>query len=134
MDFILPCASKISTHALTWSATTDLDFVFIAQEISTHALTWSATRPANRRNVHGRFQLTHSRGVRPSLLQGGFFMSKISTHALTWSATSAGGVGGFPPRFQLTHSRGVRPVSDADRDVFAPFQLTHSRGVRHAHD
>ena len=35
--------SKISTHALTWSATKRFKNMKLTIEISTHALTWSAT-------------------------------------------------------------------------------------------
>ena len=120
--------------------------------ISTHALTWSATSTGNHHFHERKFQLTHSRGVRPvmcsSWKRGARFqlthsrgvrprnsrarrhavnfnsrthvecdnfqipqepMPQISTHALTWSATV---IRMFLPRcrtFQLTHSRGVRP-------------------------
>ena len=55
----------ISTHALTWRATFELDDNPALTEISTHALTWRATNPGiGARNSHA-----------------------ISTHALTWRAT-----------------------------------------------
>ena len=75
------------------------------------------------------FQLTHSRGVRPSLRAlrsvQPYFNSRthvecdlpvvpttenkeISTHALTWSATTRVTFLCLLIQFQLTHSRGVR--------------------------
>ncbi len=57
-----------------------------SSRISTHALTWSATCRLYRQRKIKKFQLTHSRGVRPSS------SSYISS----------------PSAFQLTHSRGVR--------------------------
>ena len=61
-------------------------------KISTHALTWSATSANNRRPIRIRFQLTHSRGVRPSAIRWRNRTEEISTHALTWSATFRGGM------------------------------------------
>ena len=59
--------AKISTHALTWSATLRENRSLCAElDISTHALTWSATFIPNAGHV---------------------FLVGISTHALTWSAT-----------------------------------------------
>ena len=77
-------------------------------DISTHALTWSATTLKLPDIIMVPFQLTHSRGVRPS--SGAIYAFSvnfnsrthvecdkawklksgrriISTHALTWSAT-----------------------------------------------
>ena len=77
--------------------------------ISTHALTWSATRRVCCNVEQTKFQLTHSRGVRPGLIDvcpgcknfnsrthvecdeiclANRARKAISTHALTWSATS----------------------------------------------
>ena len=58
-------------------------------DISTHALTWSATNGNNREISITKFQLTHSRGVRPAPVAAGFYGME----------------------FQLTHSRGVRLFS-----------------------
>ena len=56
----------ISTHALTWSATLGDVPCRMIGFISTHALTWSATRCRYKTgHLWARFQLTHSRGVRP---------------------------------------------------------------------
>ena len=77
----------ISTHALTWSATVCAKSKDLPRIISTHALTWSATCVKSKNTRLRLFQLTHSRGVRPS--------PSSSSYA-------------FSP-FQLTHSRGVRP-------------------------
>ncbi len=57
------------------------------EKISTHALTWSATSDKKNAGKIRKFQLTHSRGVR---LDFGIkeLSQKISTHALTWSATT----------------------------------------------
>ena len=79
--------NTISTHALTWSATTCSMIAPWAASISTHALTWSATVTSSAFRSGQLFQLTHSRGVRRAI------KNKI------WC----------PVRFQLTHSRGVRP-------------------------
>ena len=62
--FCIAC-TEISTHALTWSATTEDIARMVQICISTHALTWSAT---------------HAMSVEPTPVE-------ISTHALTWSAT-----------------------------------------------
>ena len=61
-----PTSKQISTHALTWSATSVKNVPMPRLVISTHALTWSAT------------------GFEPPMLH----QYKISTHALTWSATT----------------------------------------------
>ena len=83
---------RISTHALTWSATFRIQFQMFSDWISTHALTWSATLPfASFCAIMG-----------------------ISTHALTWSATIAQSLAQRPAVFQLTHSRGVRPAGCTD--------------------
>ena len=122
----------ISTHALTWSATACFHMLLHQQMnfnsrthvecdtpkikkspampgISTHALTWSATTGIAPTTPAIKFQLTHSRGVRPAGSESRYtnknFNSRthvecdffdfthwnnahtISTHALTWSAT-----------------------------------------------
>ena len=64
---------KISTHALTWSATKAMGMCVDCGKISTHALTWSATRccvPVAR--PRPKFQLTRSRGARRALLVADF--------------------------------------------------------------
>ena len=86
---------KISTHALTWSATELVKLLGSITEISTHALTWSATNSSHDIFFHFAFQLTHSRGVRP-----------CAAHTCAPSRI-----------FQLTHSRGVRPRCLADARV-----------------
>ena len=58
--------AKISTHALTWSATVPMGTDVFSVQISTHALTWSATALQMQLTRYGTFQLTHSRGVRPT--------------------------------------------------------------------
>ena len=120
----------ISTHALTWSATSsfynfsfrsknfnsrthvecDLQFFrqTFQQVISTHALTWSATTKTCCNNCR----------------------NSISTHALTWSATSSLSFLSSSSAFQLTHSRGVRRGHGGTAEADQEFQLTHSRGVR----
>ena len=79
------------------------------RKISTHALTWSATDSSRLTVGRCAFQLTHSRGVRPMKEELESDEMQISTHALTWSATL---ILLNPPftcsTFQLTHSRGVR--------------------------
>ena len=81
----LPC---ISTHALTWSATPDIEMVEGEMCISTHALTWSATHIHFNAEGRQEFQLTRSRGARPTLVSSRSSEKEISTHALTWSATA----------------------------------------------
>ena len=79
---------RISTHALTWSATLAVRHFCAQRVISTHALTWSATKtPAERREA-----------------------LRISTHALTWSATPPPRRCVLYPSFQLTRSRGARHI------------------------
>ena len=56
--------------------------------ISTHALTWSATTLKLPDIIMVPFQLTHSRGVRLDDAEQGTEFLRISTHALTWSATT----------------------------------------------
>ena len=120
---------QISTHALTWSATWLQHLLQNAPRISTHALTWSATNSWHNLFMIRKFQLTHSRGVRPGndgksvnrfhfnsrthvecdFAQGSLRTNtNISTHALTWSATEATKALEGGSKFQLTHSRGVR--------------------------
>ena len=77
----------ISTHALTWSATTGSTDAMDAQAISTHALTWSATLHlvcGKGKEVISTHALTWSATEYGEKLTIG---AKISTHALTWSAT-----------------------------------------------
>ena len=77
--------------------------------ISTHALTWSATTPFAAEITYGTFQLTHSRGVRR-------IMNQLNKNRMEFQLTHSRGVrqpaGRREPKrlaFQLTHSRGVRP-------------------------
>ena len=59
-----------------------------AFDISTHALTWSATSTCWDINISlMTFQLTRSRGARPADCWCEKRFNNISTHALTWSAT-----------------------------------------------
>ena len=104
----------ISTHALTWSATELLSHTYHIQHISTHALTWSAT-------FRIQFQMfsdwisTHALTWSATLPFASFCaIMGISTHALTWSATIAQSLAQRPAVFQLTHSRGVRPAGCTD--------------------
>ena len=129
---VIGYAVDISTHALTWSATTwsmlsktRLKFqltrsrgarqaygrdVGNAISISTHALTWSATIAGSRKGV----------------------IKNISTHALTWSATKFSTDDSVTGEFQLTRSRGARLYSGPTIFNPAGFQLTRSRGARRA--
>ena len=84
---VLKTQISISTHALMWSATyveNNGDYSF---KISTHALTWSATSARRITSRFFSFQLTRSRGARPT-----------------------DGIAPIPPyeKFQLTRSRGAR--------------------------
>ena len=73
--------SKISTHALTWSATLGIIFGCTKLNISTHALTWSATMLMAFMFRVKIFQLTHSRGVRPP--QSSFIISQNDFNSRT---------------------------------------------------
>ena len=86
-------------------------YYILGVKISTHALTWSATLSCYALTCSSAFQLTHSRGVRQNTAITSRLTVSISTHALTWSATRP--VCGLQGRteFQLTHSRGVRPLA-----------------------
>ena len=81
-------------------------------KISTHALTWSATQDFAALQKSVEFQLTHSRGVRRSTKNSANWHGRISTHALTWSATYPEDLPEDWRKFQLTHSRGVRHAVD----------------------
>ena len=144
----------ISTHALTWSATIDWDDELEINIISTHALTWSATGSINHLLPRPKFQLTHSRGVRP--YEATMKIRKINfnsrTHVECDNPTSGkiGCVGNFNSRTHvecdhkyldcfsgIDHFNSRTHVEcDCDRHsaVCRPalFQLTHSRGVRRA--
>ena len=86
-DTVIENEHGISTHALTWSATPKWFTAVRFVPISTHALTWSATFfQVPNYGIWG-FQLTHSRGVRPDEELEKRKQETISTHALTWSAT-----------------------------------------------
>ena len=101
---------KISTHALTWSATAIMRTNSLIL-LDTFQLTHSrGVRPIDTENkkIELKFQLTHSRGVRQRICLGNYHAFGISTHALTWSATTFSVTGTTIFIFQLTHSRGVR--------------------------
>ena len=122
---------QISTHALTWSATKGFTLSTESAFISTHALTWSATFHGCRLEFqHFKFQLTHSRGVRR-------WDYVICSQRCQFQLTHSRGVRHLLPllwhgtgRFQLTHSRGVRRIIRYSQFGARTFQLTHSRGVR----
>ena len=99
----------ISTHALTWSATSIQRAAGRRSCISTHALTWSATWKLAFLMPIQRFQLTRSRGARPT--------SKYLRNAVTIA-------------FQLTRSRGARRKDNTALCFTETFQLTRSRGAR----
>ena len=101
------------------------------QRISTHALTWSATFMIfvwNSRQLNFNSR-THVECDNRSWRKINRIL--ISTHALTWSATFFGSALFVCRSFQLTHSRGVRQAFHRVNPKVVPFQLTHSRGVRH---
>ena len=78
----------ISTHALTWSATSEILMRIPTNTISTHALTWSATlgKPATPNATEiSTHALTWSATTTKT---GNKTVLLISTHALTWSATT----------------------------------------------
>ena len=145
---------RISTHALTWSATA----CSRCQLLSFDSFQLTHSRGVRRSMIapwaaSKIFQLTHSRGVRHDFSHEHLFDDTISTHALTWSATNpphyaCTGLSDFNSRthvecdtepaikavrpylFQLTHSRGVRRFPLSCHIPLRKFQLTHSRGVR----
>ena len=107
---ISPCMQSISTHALTWSATTSCAWCGVKyRHFNSRAhverdskscrhgptatpfqLTRSrGARPAAYCHSAGSraFQLTRSRGARHIVIPGSAAICVISTHALTWSAT-----------------------------------------------
>ena len=77
----------ISTHALTWSATSHFFRFYHALHISTHALTWSATIGCSK-SALVKYISTHALTWSATLFRlRSFTLFQISTHALTWSAT-----------------------------------------------
>ena len=109
-----------------------MKFLLLDILISIHALTGSATSTNGLVKPLGRFQSTHSRGVRPLYCYSVAPLCYISIHALTGSATKTLS---FVPSadyvFQSTHSRGVRRFYIYKIYCDSLFQSTHSRGVRH---
>ena len=80
---------KISTHALTWSATAGTVKIPVRDQDFNSRTHVECDIPDSMNGLPiGLFQLTHSRGVRPVVILINFGLSFISTHALTWSATS----------------------------------------------
>ena len=80
----------ISIHALTGSATKYHCTTCSVKNISIHALTGSATSGVLKcLDFTGKFQSTHSRGVRLYALASSLNPLIISIHALTGSATPA---------------------------------------------
>ena len=78
----------ISTHALTWRATTLTGGSSGDATISTHALTWRAT-DASENEVEEEsnfYPRPHMEG--DMVVRDGFGNIFISTHALTWRATA----------------------------------------------
>ena len=78
--------SRVSIHALTWSATLIQRYIKNYLVVSIHALTWSATLPCYVREC----------------------IPGVSIHALTWSATDNVHLTIYSQKFQSTHSHGVR--------------------------
>ena len=98
--------------------------------ISTHALTWSATSQTAIAVISGLFQLTHSRGVRLLLYRSS---SKSSHNFNSRTHVECDRIPAFVQRieqqFQLTHSRGVRRIliqSDALSLLISTHALTWS--------
>ena len=121
--------SEISTHALTWSATELCDLSAMIRYISTHALTWSATGRGQRITIHElKFQLTHSRGVRPPRAANHDTRIEISTHVECDMFDNVKNVN------QVNFNSRTHVECDDWTAVYMCyvqlFQLTHSRGVR----
>ena len=105
---------SISTHALTWSATSMSWSGSPTQQL--FQLTRSrGARPQNHHQKYipaVRFQLTRSRGARPKQTEKSADEFEISTHALTWSATTSSTISKTEVKtFQLTRSRGARQAA-----------------------
>ena len=149
--------SGSSCHTLDFNSRTHVecdsqlpDCAVRHRSISTHALTWSATTPDMLFPKLLLFQLTHSRGVRLPPFRSIWAEQIISTH-VECDCTLLPMDCRLSP-FQLTHSRGVRldvvvlivvqlnfnsrthvecDIPDSMNGLpTGLFQLTHSRGVR----
>ena len=123
---------NISTHALTWRATTAVFYPARKGLISTHALTWRATVQAELDSLKAIFLPTPSHGGRPRVTgspsptweflptpsHGGRLERwcspspalGISTHALTWRATGSNRLTKNITSFLPTPSHGGRPI------------------------
>ena len=100
---------NISTHALTWRATSAGPSCCAALSISTHALTWRATVttvlvPWIKSNFYPRPHMEGDEDLRELPVLD----KSISTHALTWRATSAGLIHSAVLLFLPTPSHGGR--------------------------
>ena len=99
-----------------------MEYEYYVKKISTHALTWSATWCNSRLESGTEFQLTHSRGVRPGSRNHPYvrllhFNSRTHVECdVTKSCTT-----GRMATFQLTHSRGVRQHSQTPPSVMHYF-------------
>ena len=81
-------SGRISTHALTWRATNQIDREPQVTSISTHALTWRATI-VRKCHAHRLAISTHALTWRATAVRRPESPpSATSTHALTWRATS----------------------------------------------
>ncbi len=78
--------------------------------ISTHALTWSATSRSDDNPALFVFQLTHSRGVRQMRQSKHSTNYNFNSRTHVECDTDTNTHVASSARFQLTHSRGVRPA------------------------
>ena len=148
---------KISTHALTWSATCDfLLFHISQQDFNSRAHVERDPPQQRRRSATRQFQLTRSRGARQAVLLDKWIAERfqltrsrgarldegyivgglktISTHALTWSATRV-----LPYHFLVIQISTHALTWSATASRMMPctdfkFQLTRSRGARRCAD
>ena len=127
-----PCATEHFNSRAHVERDTLLEIGFTNSEISTHALTWSATTMASTLVDFGtKFQLTRSRGARPRSKSLNHSECSISTHALTWSATRR-----TTKQDRRKHHFNSRAHVERDcqkikhQNLNQIFQLTRSRGAR----
>ena len=99
---------RISTHALTWSATFRCLISFSVFDISTHALTWSATTSKPNRFRFDAFQLTRSRGARLGRWIWSLLRCYFNSRAHVERDRQKRCQMGRNQKFQLTRSRGTR--------------------------
>ena len=122
----------ISTHALTWSATSTVKRVIKAWLISTHALTWSATgfrigETFAITNFNSRAHVERDTRRLDSLASHAHFNSRAHVERDFCGNVSRG----VHPHFNSRAHVERDAFSPCKCNAFVPFQLTRSRGARH---